>query len=82
MTSKWPPSIALHCGRRETHQFPLLSSLSYTLLIKANEGFDSQGQGSKLDVGEARNLKGGIGSLFDTCVNTMGGGRIAHHIWR
>ena len=29
-----------------------------------------------------RNLKGGIGSLFDPCVNAMGwGGHIGHHLW-
>ena len=34
---------------------------------------------------EARNLKGGIQSLFDPFVNTVRrrrGGHIAHHVWR
>ena len=31
---------------------------------------------------EPRNLKGGIRSLFDPCVNAVGGGHIAHHVWR
>ena len=29
-----------------------------------------------------RNLKGGIGSLFDPCVNAMGRGHIARNVWR
>ena len=29
-----------------------------------------------------RNFKGGIGSLFDPCVNAMGRGHIDRHLWR
>ena len=29
-----------------------------------------------------RNLKGGIGSLFDPCVNAVGDSHIIRHVWR
>ena len=44
-----------------------------------NDQYVEYGQQVRLTQG---NLKGEIGSVFDSCVNATGGGHIAFHVWR